>query len=75
MRRMREFESDQGRLQIAEIANGKCIVGYLSTEPDAKWQHWGLGEGGFDATIRRFEACSTFNPDASPPLFRGKDLI
>lgn len=69
-RRVREFHRegpDGGRVQIAEIHDGGCIVGYLPNADGASWLHWGTGAGGFDATVGRFAADYTFNPDLPKP--------
>ena len=74
-RQVRNFEAPHGTVQIVELADGECQVGYLSKDTEkelengtatAKWLHWGLGEGGYDATVERFKAEPTFNPDADP---------
>ncbi len=46
---------DGGLVQVVEARDGECFVGY---KPNATglWQHWGKGEGGYVATLARFEA-------------------
>ena len=66
-RQYREFCAPHGKVQIVEIADGQCQVGYLASKDSEDWsgkgwQHWGLGQGGYEATCKRFADCSTFNP-------------
>lgn len=64
--RYRTFEQPEGTVQVIELLHGRCHVGYKPSGDGAQWQHWGQGEGGYDATVARFTKCPTFNPDASP---------
>ena len=53
-RQYREFRTEGGLVQVVEISDGECVVGY---KPNATgvWVHWGLGDGGYQATVKRFE--------------------
>ncbi len=46
-------------VQIVEYGEA-CRVGFRKGSDG--WKDWGLGEGGFDATVDRFAKCPTFNP-------------
>ena len=69
--RYREFKAAHGTVQIVEQNEGRCTVGYKPTDT-GNWQHWGAGEGGYAATVARFEVCPCFNPAAPPPRFAGR---
>lgn len=62
--RVCEVRTDGGLVQIVELSRGRCTVGYLPSDGGAHWRRWGLGEGGYVATCKRFEECPTFNSDA-----------
>jgi len=52
----REFGVAGGIVQVVRLLtsdDGECVVGY---KPNATgiWAHWGLGEGGYAATVERF---------------------
>ena len=61
-RRVQNFFKLHGRVQIVEISEGRCHVGYLPSDGSGRWRYWGLGEGGFDATVARFSSKLDFQP-------------
>jgi hypothetical protein len=66
MRKFATFtDSTGGLVQIVATVDGeRCFVGYLpgasAENPSPEWLHWGAGEGGFAATVGRFEECRTW---------------
>lgn len=65
-RRYREFQDLTGGIvQVVELSEGRCTVGYLPGDGRG-WIHWGSGEGGYEATCERFASCWTFNGQQGP---------
>ena len=48
------FQTDTGLVQVVETSEDRCHVGLLR-KSTGKWWHMGSGEGGYKATVARFE--------------------
>ena len=68
-RSVKELETKVGLIQIVELDNDGCVVGYRPKDGvhAGRWQHWGPGVGGYKATVKRFMTGPMFNPAWEPP--------
>lgn len=63
----------RGLLTIHETPGGGCFVTYETFQATSPYfgevQHWGEGDGGYEATVERFVNCPCWNENV--PQTRG----